>query len=158
MSGKETLEADGSEATASDSERAARSGAAADRIAARADRLVEIEDLCDGAGSIRSALATVGGVWAMSVLIALRQGPMRYSELKRRVAGINDRMLSQTLQRFERDGLVERRPISVSSSREEYVLTDIGIEICTAVSEFVFVVMKLAPRVAVARTKFDAAE
>ncbi|MGW0027683.1 winged helix-turn-helix transcriptional regulator [Rhodococcus sp. NPDC003383] len=148
--------ADESAQSATDGELAARAAEVVERIEARDDRLVAIEDLHDGAGSIRAALETVGGVWAMSILTALRSGSMRYSEIKRCVAGVNDRMLAQTLQRFVRDGLVERRPVPGSASREEYALTDIGFEICSAISEFVYVVMKLAPRVAQARERHDA--
>lgn len=112
-----------------------------------------VKQLCDGAGSIRSALDTVGSVWAMAVLAALQDGPVRYAEVKRRVVGINDRMLSQTLQRFVRDGLVERR---VEGVRGEYLLTDLGEKVCAALGEFVYVILKHAPEVVAARARYEA--
>lgn len=115
------------------------------------DRALAVDDLCAGAGSIRAALDTVGSVWAMAVLAALGTEPLRYSQLKRRVTGINDRMLTQILHRFVRDGLAERQ----GSGHSAYALTDIGREVSTAVGEFVYVIMKLAPEVARARARHD---
>jgi len=117
------------------------------------DHTLAVEDLCAGAGSIREALDTVGSVWAMAVLAALGTEPLRYSELKRRVAGINDRMLTQTLHRFVRDGLAQRQ----GPGHSAYTLTEMGREVSAAVGEFVYVIMKLAPEVGKARHRHDSA-
>lgn len=116
---------------------------------------VTIDDLLAGSGTVRAALETIGGVWPMTVLIALDTEPRRYGELRRAVVGINDRMLSQTLRRFVRDGLVARGVMPSRRSCVQYVLTDLGVEVRAAVAEFASVVIGLAPRVAAAREEFD---
>lgn len=115
---------------------------------------ITVADICAGAGSIRAALETVGGPWPMAVLTALRPGPCRYGELKQVVEGINDRMLSQTLHRFLRDGLVATAPVASGASRQHYALTGLGEEVVAALGVFIEEVVRLAPQVAAARARF----
>src|SRR5260221_16250 len=60
---------------------------------------------CRGAASI---LARVGDKWSVFVIMLLGDGPRRFNEIKRMVGGISQRMLTLTLRRLERDGLVTR--------------------------------------------------
>ena len=60
----------------------------------------------------------------------LGDGPVRFNELKRRVAGISQRMLSLTLRNLERDGLVSRTVTPSVPVRVDYALTDLGRSLC----------------------------
>lgn len=104
---------------------------------------------------MRAALDTIGGTWAMATLTGLRVGPLRYSQLRRLVVGISDRMLSQTLKAFERDGLVERRVLRTIPSHVEYELTDVGRKVLCALNDFLITIMRLAPEVAAARQRYE---
>lgn len=76
----------------------------------------------------REVLRHVTSRWGVLVLIALRQGTRRFSELRRMVGGINERMLAQTLQWLEGDGLVDRVAFKVVPPHVEYTLTSLGRE------------------------------
>ena len=64
--------------------------------------------------------------WGVLVLISLDRGTHRFSELRRRIGGVSERMLSQTLQWLEGDGLVARVAYPVVPPRVEYSLTPLG--------------------------------
>ena len=71
-------------------------------------------------------LARVGDKWSMFIVMLLGDGPVRFNELKRRVDGISQRMLSLTLRNLERDGLVSRTVTPSVPVRVDYALTDLG--------------------------------
>jgi DNA-binding HxlR family transcriptional regulator len=56
----------------------------------------------------RTTIGLVGGTWSVVVIMALGERPRRYSELLERIGGISKKMLTQTLQKLERNGLIER--------------------------------------------------
>lgn len=74
----------------------------------------------------RNVLKHVTSTWGTLALIALKTGPLRFSDLRRTVAGVSERMLSQTLKQLEGDGLVARRSFGTVPPRVEYSLTDHG--------------------------------
>jgi len=74
----------------------------------------------------RPALEHVTGRWGSLVLGALYAGPMRFNELRRRVDGVSQKILAQTLQALERDGFITRKLISTFPLRVEYALTPLG--------------------------------
>jgi DNA-binding HxlR family transcriptional regulator len=76
----------------------------------------------------REVMKHVTSSWGVLVLIALQDGTLRFSELRRKVAGVSERMLAQTLQWLETDGLVERRAFKVVPPHVEYELTPMGVE------------------------------
>ncbi|HSY55637.1 MAG TPA: helix-turn-helix domain-containing protein [Bradyrhizobium sp.] len=78
---------------------------------------------CRGVGSV---LARVGDKWSVFVIMMLFDGPKRFGELKRMVAGISQRMLTLTLRGLERDGLVTRTVFPTIPPRVDYELTDLG--------------------------------
>ena len=77
-------------------------------------------------GSIAPVLARVGDKWSMLVVMLLGPGPRRFNDLKRAVDGISQRMLSLTLRRLERDGIVSRSVTPTTPPRVDYALTDLG--------------------------------
>ena len=82
----------------------------------------------------REVMRHVTSRWGVLVLIALQGGMHRFSELRRKVNGVSERMLSQTLQWLEADGLVHRRSLPVVPPHVEYSLTPLGREAATRVA------------------------
>jgi DNA-binding HxlR family transcriptional regulator len=78
---------------------------------------------CRGVASI---LARVGDKWSVFVIMTLGDGPKRFNEIKRRIGGISQRMLTLTLRGLERDGLVTRTVFPTIPPRVEYELTELG--------------------------------
>ena len=64
--------------------------------------------------------------WGVLVLIALETGTQRFSQLRRGIGGVSERMLAQTLQQLEADGLVQRHAYEVVPPHVEYTLTPLG--------------------------------
>ncbi|WP_350339510.1 winged helix-turn-helix transcriptional regulator [Pengzhenrongella frigida] len=71
----------------------------------------------------------IGDRWTVLVVGALGDGTARFSELKRRIEGISQKMLTQTLREMERDGLVTRTMYAQVPVRVEYQLTDAGMSL-----------------------------
>ncbi|WP_433554201.1 winged helix-turn-helix transcriptional regulator [Micromonospora zamorensis] len=71
-------------------------------------------------------LATLSDKWLTLVVSALADGPQRHSELARTVAGASQKMLTQTLRKLERDGLVSRSVTAGVPARVDYQLTPLG--------------------------------
>lgn len=76
----------------------------------------------------REVLKHVTSRWGVLVLIVLEQRMHRFSELRRAIGGVSERMLAQTLQWLEADGLVERQAYPVVPPHVEYRLTPLGRE------------------------------
>ncbi|GLK57270.1 HxlR family transcriptional regulator [Methylopila capsulata] len=74
----------------------------------------------------REIMQHVTSRWGVLALVALRSGTLRFSALRRRVNGVSERMLAQTLKALEEDGLVERRALPVVPPHVEYSLTPLG--------------------------------
>ncbi|SMQ58995.1 transcriptional regulator, HxlR family [Agreia sp. VKM Ac-1783] len=74
----------------------------------------------------RAALEDVSTKWSSLALLALGEGDFRFNALRRKVEGVSEKMLSQTLQTLERDGMVTREVHSTIPPRVEYSLTDLG--------------------------------
>jgi DNA-binding HxlR family transcriptional regulator len=77
----------------------------------------------------RTLLNHVTSTWGVLVLAALSQGTLRWSELRRAAQGVSEKMLAQTLQTLERDGLVSRYQHPVMPPRVDYSLTELGREL-----------------------------
>ena len=74
----------------------------------------------------RRILDRIGDRWTVLIVCALGEGDLRFSELRRRIEGISQKMLTQTLRGLERDGLVLRTVYPEVPVRVEYALTDAG--------------------------------
>jgi DNA-binding HxlR family transcriptional regulator len=74
----------------------------------------------------RQVLDAISDKWVTLVLTALADGPMRYSDLTRHIAGVSQKMLTQTLRRLERDGLLIRTITPAVPVRVDYELTALG--------------------------------
>lgn len=77
----------------------------------------------------REVLSHITSRWGVLILIALGDGTMRFSELRRKIGGVSEKMLAQTLQALEADGFVERIAYPVVPPHVEYTLTPMGVEV-----------------------------
>ena len=75
---------------------------------------------------IRDVVAQIGDKWSILILFALVDGADRFNSLKKRVVGISQRMLTQTLRDLERDGFVLRTVYPEVPVKVEYELTELG--------------------------------
>jgi DNA-binding HxlR family transcriptional regulator len=83
---------------------------------------------------ISQVLARIGEKWSVLIIIMLAERPRRFSELKRAIGGISQRMLTLSLRGLERDGLVKRTVFPVVPPRVEYELTPLGRSLHAPVS------------------------
>ena len=77
----------------------------------------------------REILKHVTSRWGVLVLVALMEGTHRFSDLRRKVGGVSEKMLAQTLQCLEKDGFVNRVSLPVVPPHVEYTLTPLGEEV-----------------------------
>lgn len=75
---------------------------------------------------VREILDLVGDKWSLYIIATLKDGPVRFNELRRQIDGISQRMLTITLRGLERDGLVKRTLFPTIPPRVDYELTDVG--------------------------------
>ncbi|WP_053149501.1 helix-turn-helix domain-containing protein [Pseudomonas sp. Pf153] len=76
----------------------------------------------------REVLKHMTSRWGVLVLVMLLDGMHRFSELRRKIGGVSEKMLSQTLQELEADGLINRKSLPVVPPHVEYRLTPLGLE------------------------------
>ncbi len=87
----------------------------------------------------RQLLDRISDKWVSLVLTALADGPRRYSDLNRIIAGVSQKMLTQTLRTLERDGLISRTVTPSVPVRVDYALTELGkslLPVMTAIKQW----------------------
>lgn len=104
----------------------------------------------------RDALLNVTGRWGTLAMAALVEGPYRFGALRRRVDGVSERMLAQTLQQLERDGLVHREVRETIPPNVEYSLTPLGEEIADRLTGLIDLLESRMPDITAAQTRYDA--
>ncbi|MFJ3897702.1 winged helix-turn-helix transcriptional regulator [Streptomyces sp. NPDC090083] len=105
----------------------------------------------------RGTLEHVTGRWGGLTLCALHEGSLRFNELRRRVDGVSEKMLSQTLHALERDGLVHREAQPTNPPRVDYELTPLGHGVAERLKDLVDFVESRMDDVLTARTRYDGA-
>lgn len=86
-----------------------------------------VPDVLEESCTTRQTLERLASKWRILLIYALLAGAQRHSELRRRVAGISQKVLTETLRDMERDGLVQRRVLKETSPQHvEYELTALG--------------------------------
>src|SRR5215475_6243876 len=108
--------------------------------------------------AVSEILARVGDKWTVLVVGVLGDGPKRFSEIRRALGSISQRMLTLTLRGLERDGLVTRTVFPTIPPRVDYELTDLGRGLAKPVAALGEWVFQHRDRIEDAREKFDAAE
>jgi DNA-binding HxlR family transcriptional regulator len=78
---------------------------------------------------IDELLTVKSGKWTMSVILHLRGQTQRFSELKRGIPGVSQKVLTMTLRTLERDGFVSRTSFATIPPRVDYALTELGNEV-----------------------------
>lgn len=120
------------------------SGAAMGRVNSHACALSEVVE-------------RVSSKWAIGILVAAAEGPIRFTQLERAVEGISRRMLTLTLRNLERDGLLVRTVFPTVPLRVEYALTDIGWELYDSLATLTNWAQRHRVTIAQARENYDAA-
>ncbi|MCP3735950.1 helix-turn-helix transcriptional regulator [Sphingomonas sp. RP10(2022)] len=108
-------------------------------------------DVLAAACPSREVLRHVTGRWAVLILIVLEEGTQRFSALRRRVDGVSERMLAQTLKHLEHDGLVARVSHAVVPPHVDYTLTPLGEEAAAHVRRLADWVEANVPQIVAAR-------
>lgn len=103
----------------------------------------------------RGTLEHVTGRWGALTLGALHEGSLRFNELRRRVDGVSEKMLSQTLHALERDGLVHREAQPTNPPRVDYELTALGHEVTARLLELIRHLEGRMGDVLAARERYD---
>jgi DNA-binding HxlR family transcriptional regulator len=100
-------------------------------------------------------LEHVTGRWGSLVLAVLKDGPVRFNDLRRRVDGVSPKVLAQTLQALERDGFVSRHQLTVFPLRVEYTLTAAGQDVAAKLLELIAQVEASMDTVLASRQRYD---
>lgn len=103
----------------------------------------------------RVTLEHVTGRWGILAMVALRDGTLRFNELRRRVSGVSEKMLAQTLQALERDGFVVREAQSTIPPKVEYSLTSGGAKTAELLFGLIEFVEGQMPEVMAANARYD---
>jgi DNA-binding HxlR family transcriptional regulator len=85
----------------------------------------------------RLVLDRIGDRWTVLIVVGLRDGPRRFTELRKLVNGVTPKVLTQTLRAMERDGLVTREVFAEVPPRVEYTLTPLGMSLQTPIQAIV---------------------
>ncbi|CDG83755.1 winged helix-turn-helix transcriptional regulator [Janthinobacterium agaricidamnosum] len=99
----------------------------------------------------RSVLSHITSRWGVLVLVVLLQGTRRFSELRREVGGVSEKMLAQTLDALTGDGFILRQAYLEIPPKVEYSLTPLGIEAAQRLALLVDWIEDNYPRIEAAR-------
>lgn len=101
----------------------------------------------------RDVLKHVTSRWGVLILVALQGGTHRFSDLRRKMGGVSEKMLAQTLQWLEADGFVNRISYPVVPPHVEYSLTPLGEEVAVKVAALADWIEENLPRVMASRKR-----
>lgn len=104
----------------------------------------------------RPVLQNVASRWGVLALAALDDGPVRFNALRRRVDGVSEKMLAQTLQQLERDGFVVREVQTTIPPRVEYSLTPLGASVARQLVDLIALLEGSMDQVRAAQRTYDA--
>ena len=104
---------------------------------------------------ISEILSRVGDKWSLLVITQLGDGALRFTEIKRRLGSISQKMLTTTLRGLERDGFVSRAVFPTVPPRVEYELTALGRDLLTPVRGLSDWALANAERIERARKRYD---
>lgn len=113
-------------------------------------------DPCEAHCPSRDLLDLIGDRWSLLILLVVGQGVRRNGELKRRIGGISQKMLTQTLRALEANGLVARHDFATVPPHVEYELTPLGVSLGDALGPLFQWIEGSYPAVVQARTTFAA--
>jgi DNA-binding HxlR family transcriptional regulator len=108
-------------------------------------------DMCP----VRDVLDGIGDKWTILVMTGLKASDLRFSQLRRSIPDISQRMLTQTLRKLERDGLITRTVTPSIPPRVDYALTDLGRSLTAQLALLSRWALASLPAIAAARRSFD---
>lgn len=106
---------------------------------------------------IRGVLDKLGDKWSMLLVLELSAGPQRFSELRRKIPDISQKMLTQTLRTLQRDGLVAREVFPTVPPAVSYRLTPMGESLLEPFGALVAWADRHHPAIQSSRAQFDGA-
>lgn len=104
---------------------------------------------------VRQILDRIADKWSLLVIALLDQRSLRFTELKRKIDGVSQRMLTRTLRHLERDGLVERTVYPTVPPRVDYALTPMGVSLHATIKALVVWTEGHQNAIASARAAYD---
>lgn len=110
----------------------------------------------DSCPAVREVLNRVGDKWSVLIVGLLADGAKRFSELRRTIEGISQRMLTLTLRGLERDGLVTRTVYPTIPPRVEYQLTELGRTLQKPIQSLAKWAQENRERIQQSRNRYDA--
>ncbi|MGD9476309.1 UNVERIFIED_ORG: helix-turn-helix transcriptional regulator [Roseateles sp. XES5] len=105
---------------------------------------------------VRDVLDSVGGKWTSLMILGLADGPRRFSQLRRFIPDISQRMLTQTLRDLQRDGYLTRTVYPTQPPSVEYALTPLGQSFLALLRSLVHWSTENHAAIRAARTAYDA--
>jgi DNA-binding HxlR family transcriptional regulator len=105
---------------------------------------------------VRQILDRIADKWSLLVIALLSRRTLRFSELRREIDGISQRMLTLTLRNLERDGLVDRVVHPIVPPRVDYSLTDLGCTLLQTIDALVRWTEEHQAEIASARSRYEA--
>lgn len=109
-----------------------------------------------GACRASEILGRVGDKWSLQVIFSLGEETRRFTDLKRGIEGISQRMLTVTLRGLERDGIITRTMYPVIPPRVDYALTPMGRTLLDAIGALVNWADSHLPEIGAAQAAYDA--
>ncbi|WP_074773596.1 winged helix-turn-helix transcriptional regulator [Paraburkholderia fungorum] len=103
----------------------------------------------------RVMIDQIADKWSMLILAALRDGPLRFNAIKRRLNGVTQKALTQCLRRLERNGIVERKVTSSSPISVEYRITALGTSLDKPFQALYLWTLEHLSEVEEARARYD---
>ena len=105
---------------------------------------------------VKELLSRIGGKWTVLVVTRLADGPRRFSDLKREIDEISQKMLTATLRDLERDGFVMRTVTPSIPPRVDYELTELGLDLMVPLEALGAWAVRNQHRVDAARERYGA--
>lgn len=118
----------------------------------------DVRDVIEQACPLAEVIDHVAGKWSVAILVAAARGPVRFTELERAINGISRRMLTLTLRKLERDGLLHRTVYPTVPPKVEYTLTDMAKELHETLRSLTDWAERHRADIAAAQTLYDATE
>jgi DNA-binding HxlR family transcriptional regulator len=106
---------------------------------------------------VSEVIERVAGKWAVGILVAAAEGPIRFTELERGISGISRRMLTLNLRKLEREGLLVRTVYPTVPPKVEYECTEMAFELYETLMTLVGWAKKHGSDIARAHAAYDAA-
>lgn len=119
------------------------------------EKAVAMSDAFTADCPARTVLNHVSSRWGVLILASLREGPMRFYVLRDRIGGISEKMLSQNLREFVRDGLIAREVEATVPPRVTYSLTPLGRELAVTLGGLVEWITHRIGDIVAARERHD---